>query len=118
MKIKFLATGHAPIYSISGEAINGIDFLPLEHGGQFIGNEETRVQGIRAAERDESGELWMMLCQAVGPGHWAESDWIDASDYDPDAVYAVYLDKPHSGKPWAVTARGKVHPKTGEIVNV
>lgn len=118
MKIKFLATGRAPIYSIQNEVINGIDLSPLEYGGEFVGNDETRAQGTRAAERDENGELWVTLCQAVGPGHWTESDWIDASTYDPDAVYVVYLDKLHSGKPWAVTARGKVDPRTGEVVDV
>ena len=118
MKIKYLATGSAPIYSISGETINGVDLSPLEHGGEFVGNDDTRVQSIRDAERDASGELWVILCQAVGPGHWEESDWIDASAYDPNAIYVTYLDKKHSGKPWAVTARGKVDPRNGEVIDV
>ena len=119
MKIRFLATGSSPnVYSIQDGTINNIDLSPLEHGGKFIGDDETQAAGIRDAERDESGELWVTLCQAVGPGHWVESDWIDASAYDPNAIYVVYLDKLHSGKPWAVTARGKVDPRTGEVVGV
>ena len=118
MKIKFLATGNAPIYSIQGETINDIDLSPLEYGGEFIGDDDTRAAGIRDAERDASGVLHVTLCQAVGPGHWTTSDWIDASVYDPNAIYAVYLDKPHSGKPWAVTARGKVNPRTNEVIDV
>ena len=118
MMIKFLATGSAPIYSITGESINGIDLSPLEHGGAFVGDDETKAAGIRGAERDASGELWVTLCQAVGPGHWMDGDWIDASAYDPDAIHVTYRDRPHSGLPWAMTARGKVNPQTGEVVNV
>ena len=118
MKIKLLATADAPIYSIVDEAINGIDLSPLEYGGEFVGDDETRAAGIRDAERDVSGELHVTLCQAVGPGHWAESDWIDASNYDPNAIYAAYLDKRHAGTPWAITARGKVDPRTNEVINV
>lgn len=118
MKIKFLATAKAPIYSISGEEINGIDLSPLEYGGQFIGDIESKGQGIRAVERDEHDELWVTLCQSVGPGHWVESDWMDAADYDPNAIYVTYLDKPHAGTPWAMTALGKIDPRTNEVIDV
>lgn len=118
MKIKFLATAMAPIHLINGEIVNGIDLSPLEYGGEFIGDDESMAAGIRGAERDVNGELYVTLCQAVGPGHWSESDWIDAGDYDPDAIHATYLDKPHAGRPWAKTARGKVDPRTGDVIDV
>lgn len=108
MKLKFLATGNAPNYIISGETINGIDLSIVEHGGEFIGSEETRQAGIRNAERDETGELWVTLCQQVGPGHWTEGEWLDAEDYDPNAIYVAKLDKPHAGKAWAKTGNGEV----------
>ena len=108
MRLKFLATGTAPdTYMISDETINSIDLSIIEHGGKFLGSDETRAAGIREAVRDENGELWATLCQQVGPGHWTESVWIDADDYDPEAVYVVKQDKPHSGKAWAKNGRGE-----------
>lgn len=151
MQLRFKATSSTFSYTISGETINGIDLSPLEHGGQFVGNDDTKAAGIRHAERDSSGELWVTLQQAppitrisfvvegrkrpitLSPeqierdgdklvlhveqnsgkvdeggepvmetvevrhtivreiehrdGDWTESDWIDASTYDPDALY-------------------------------
>lgn len=110
MKVKFLATGTAPTYyEISGETINGIDLSIIEHGGQFVGNDETKTAGIRNAQRDEHGELWVTLTQEVGPGHWTESAWFDADSYAPDTVYVVKLNKPHAGQAYAVTRKGKVY---------
>ena len=108
MKIRFLATGNMPdSYIISKETINGIDLSIIEHGGKFVGNDETRAAGIRNAKRDESGVLWVTLCQEVGPGHWTESEWIDADDYVSEAVYVAKLDKPHSGAAYAKNGRGE-----------
>ena len=100
MQIKFLATGRAFDYTINGETVNGFDLSVIEHGGKFIGSEETREAGIRNAERDEAGELWVTLCQAppvtkiirgveMREGDWRESDWIDAANYDPETLYIV-----------------------------
>lgn len=119
MKIKIYPTARkVPLYQISDEVINSIEFSQLDHGGKFIGNDDTRFIGIRAAERDEQGQLWLSLSQTVRYGHWTESDWIDAADYDPNTIYVTYLDKPHAGTPWAVTARGKVDPRTNEVIDV
>lgn len=136
MKIKFKATARAVDYIISNETINGFDLSVIEHGGQFIGDESTRAAGIRDAWRDASGELFVVLQQALpltrttyiiegkphtyqpgqvsedgdsiivsgadgdtqtlGPverriehhgGHWRESEWIDAADYNPNTLY-------------------------------
>ena len=108
MKIKFLATGNAPThYEIDGEIINGIDLSIIEYGGRFMCNEVARQAGIRHAERDEHGELWVTLKQESGSGHWRESDWIDAVDYDPDAIYIRQIDNPFVGKAYALTRQGK-----------
>ena len=64
MHIKFKATSNPTAYTIEGEKINGIDLSLLEHGDQFIGNDETKAAGIRHAERDSQGELWVTLQQA------------------------------------------------------
>ena len=118
MKIKFLATGNAPDYIIDDDIINGIDLSMLAAEDQFVSTDDTRAAGVRHAERDANQELWVTLTQAVGPGHWSESSWIDAANYDPDAVYAVYdEDRPYAGSPWAQTARGRVHPITGEVLD-
>jgi len=117
MKIKFKATADAPLYAIDGEVINGFDLSPLEHGGQFVGSGATGAAGIRDAKRDADGELFVTLKQAVGPGHWTESEWMDASQYDPDVIHVVYSDHAHSGVPYAVTARGRVDPRTDEVID-
>ena len=98
MQIKFLATGRPFSYDISGESINGFDFGIVEHGGQVTATDDLRESGIRGVERDESGELFVTLCQAppvtkvirgveLREGDWRESDWIDAADYDPETLY-------------------------------
>ena len=98
MKIKFLATGRPFDYAINDETVNGFDFSIVEHGGKVTATSELREAGIRKAERDENGELYVMLCQAppvtkvirgveFREGDWRESDWIDAADYDPEALY-------------------------------
>ena len=110
MKVKFKATGIAPIhYEIEGETINGFDLSALEHGDKWQGNDETKAAGIRHAERDEAGELWVTLKQEVGAGHWTESAWMDAIDYNPDAVYVRQKEGDYSGRAYAVTRKGKVY---------
>ena len=98
MQLKFKATGRPFDYEISGETINGFDFSIVEHGGKVTATSELREAGIRKVERDESGELWVTLCQAppvtkvvrgikMREGDWRESDWIDAAQYDPEILY-------------------------------
>ena len=96
MKIKFKATSNAPEYDIQGETINGFDLSPLEHGGEFIGDEQTKEAGIRDAYRDEQGELHVTLKQSViasqyptRPAHWRESDEIDAEKYEQGKCYVT-----------------------------
>jgi hypothetical protein len=116
MQIKFLAVGHdVPTYSFDGESVNGFDLSSIEHGDKFIGNDETHQLGIRDVFRDENGVLHAVLCQQVGPGHWVESDWLEADEYDPDHIYVQYLDKEHYGIPWARTAQGMVKPDGEKI---
>ena len=104
MKIKFLATGNPFSYTVSGETINGIDLSIVEHGGKVQITDELREAGIRKVERDESGELWVTLCQAppvtrvfrgveFREGDWRESDWIDVADYDPEALYIKEVER-------------------------
>ncbi|NWO06878.1 MAG: hypothetical protein HLX50_14635 [Alteromonadaceae bacterium] len=95
MKVKFLAKDKAPDYQISGETINELDLSIIEHGGQFVQNETTRENGIFAAERTESGELYVTLAQDCcasrwgKPAHWRESDYIDPETYDSGQCYIV-----------------------------
>ena len=97
MKIKFKATSNAPEYEIQGETINGFDLSPLEHGGEFIGNEQTKEAGIRDAYRDEQGELHVTLKQSVIASQYPErrADWrggdteIDAEDYEQGKCYVT-----------------------------
>ena len=114
MKTKFLATDSGPnYYEITEETVNGIDLSMLESGDLFVGNDDTRAAGIRSAYRDEQNILYVELQQKVGPGHWRESDWIDAQDYDGTVIYAQYQkDMFHSGVPYAVTSEGRIHPLT------
>jgi hypothetical protein len=94
MKIKFLAKGIAPdFYTISGSVINGIDTAPFTEDAAFIGNEETKNAGIYGMEW-VGGELLITLGQItkayqfpVNSHDWAESDWIDAVNYDPSQCY-------------------------------
>ena len=96
MKIKFKATPSAPEYDIQGETINGFDLSPLEHGGKFMGNEQTKEAAIRDAYRDEQGELHVTLCQSVIASQypnrradWRDSVEIDADDYEQGKCYVT-----------------------------
>ena len=97
MKLTFKATSKAPEYNIQGETINGFDLSPLEHGGVFMGNEQTKDAGIRNAYRDEQGELHVTLCQSVIASQYPNrrADWrggnteIDAEDYEKGKCYVT-----------------------------
>ena len=97
MKIQFKATSTAPEYDIQGETINGFDLSPLENGGVFMGNEQTKEAGIRNAYRDEQGELHVTLKQSVIASQYPErrADWrglgieIDADDYEKGKCYVT-----------------------------
>ena len=66
-------------------------------------------QIIRAAYRDEAGELHVTLCQGVGSGHWEASDVLDSASYNPDTVYVkLNQDKEFSGTPKSFTRQGAV----------
>jgi hypothetical protein len=102
MKIKFKALYDAPaVYSVSGSVINGIDTSLFTEGAVFKGNEETKNAGIYGMEW-VGGELLITLGQItkayqfpVNSHNWAESDWIDAVNYDPSQCY-VKATNPHA----------------------
>ncbi|MDO0945908.1 hypothetical protein [Chromohalobacter israelensis] len=121
MQIKILATGIAPdYYEINGDVItayvgtesDSYDLSALEEGDTVTTVSEVGgIQPIRSATR-ENGELKVTLCQRVGPGHWSESDWMDASEYDPDAVHVVFnQNKDFSGVPFVYTRQGAMKPE-------
>lgn len=125
MKLNILATGQSPdYYTIAGEFITAhhgeisdtYDLSAFPEGGVFQGADPVNgVPVIRNVERTD-GELKVTLCQQVGPGHWTESGWINAADYDPDKRNVYYSTaKTHSGTPWCRTRRGLVTP-TGEVL--
>lgn len=122
MKIQLLATGSAPdYYSFSGEKVTAhldgnseeFDLSVLGDGDIFEGVVTDTLtlsasQIIRKAERVD-GELEVTLAQQVGPGHWTESDWMDPSNYDPDAIQVKKkANKNYSGKAWVKTRAGRV----------
>lgn len=91
MKIRFLATGIAPKqYEFKGETIviddKTYDLSVFDEGDIFEWVEGD-IQSIRAVKRID-GELYVTLCQQAPQGHWRGIDeWIDSSEYDPDAMY-------------------------------
>jgi len=106
MKITVIPTA-TPVthYAFSGETITAFckgkqedfDLSSLGASAEFqsvvVDTLDTSPsQIIRAAHRDESGELHVTLCQGVGSGHWIESEVLDSFEYDPYAVY-VRLNK-------------------------
>jgi len=118
-QLNILATGQSPdFYSISGEVITAhhggvseqYDLSGFPEGGVSQGADPVDgVPAIRNVTR-EDGVLKVTLCQQVGPGHWTESGWMDAAQYDPDAVHVKQdTSKPHSGKAWAKTRQGKAY---------
>lgn len=122
MELKILATGIAPdYYEIKSELITAhlgdesdiYDLSALEEGDTVTEVSEVGgIQPIRHATR-ENGELKVTLCQRVGPGHWSESGWFDASEYDPDAVHVVFDEaKAFAGTPVAYTRQGETKPET------
>lgn len=122
MKVKFLPISKAPShYSFDGESITAFfggkiesfDLSPVISGGRFVNLSVDELdlvsqQILRDVYRDSSGELHVVLCQQVGPGHWEEGPEIDASNYDPTAINVFYnVNKHHLGIPWVVTSEGE-----------
>lgn len=118
MKLNILATGQSPdYYTIAGEAITAhhggvseqYDLSGFPEGAAFQGADKVDgVPAIRHVER-VGGELRVELCQQVGPGHWKESGWMDAAQYDPDAIHVKRdTTKAHAGRAWAKTRQGNV----------
>lgn len=119
MKIKFLATGIAPdFYTITNETITAhvgditqvYDFSGMPEGATLTSVEPVDgINPIRSATR-VNGELEITLCQRVGAGHWNESDWLEASTYNPDEVYVQFdSTKSFSGTPVVYTKQGKMN---------
>jgi len=123
MKITVLATGNAPThYSFNGDVITAyydglaedFDLSVIQSDNKFTGLSVDSLnrkasQIIRAAYRDESGELHVTLCQGVGSGHWEASDEIDSESYNPDTVYVkLNQEKAFSGTPKVTTRQGAV----------
>lgn len=117
MKINVLASIQSPdYYEIIGEVVKAFfknheeiyDLSEFPEGGLFTGTSLSKeFQDIRNVER-VNGELKVTLCQQVGPGHWMESGWFDAVDYDPDKIHTRISDnKNYVGLPWAKTRNGK-----------
>ncbi len=116
-QLNLLATGQSPdYYEINGEVItahhDGVseayDLTVFPEGGTFTGADPVNgVPAIRHVERT-NGELSVTLCQQVGPGHWAESGWFDATTYSPDTVHVQLTpNESYAGRAWAKTREGK-----------
>ncbi|MBY6209091.1 MULTISPECIES: hypothetical protein [Halomonas] len=127
MKVQVLAVAVAPdYYTFAGDVVTAhldggskeYDFGPLEPGDQVTVELMGGVAPIRKATRLEDGTLELVLVQAVGPGHWSESGWMDAGDYDPDGINVEFnpaID--WDGQPKAKTRQGWVNPlKSGSFV--
>ncbi len=117
-QLNILATGQGPdYYTINGEVITAYhggvseayDLSGFPDDGVFQGADPVNgVPAIRNVER-VNGELRVTLCQQVGPGHWQESGWFDAAQYNPDAVHVNQdTTKAHSGTAWVKTRQGQV----------
>lgn len=97
MKIKILALIKYVQNTISGETVNGIDLSEIPNGTKIFPLPEPLTEaGITAVERDETGELFVTLQQAclsyeypVTSHDWKESEWIPASQFDPDTCYII-----------------------------
>ncbi|TDX29097.1 hypothetical protein DFO67_108141 [Modicisalibacter xianhensis] len=116
MQIKVLATGIAPdYYELAGETVtahvgaesDNYDLSVLAEGDSVTDVSPVGgVTPIRSATR-ENGVLKVVLCQKVGAGHWSESDWIDASAYDPEGLNVVFDEtKVFAGTPVFHTRQG------------
>lgn len=121
MKLKLLATSIAPgHYTIDGETITAhvgdqseaYDLSEMPEGATLTEVDEIAgVRPIRAATR-VNGELQVTLCQRVGAGHWSESDWMEAEDYDPDAIHVqLNTERAFAGTPTAYTRQGATTPE-------
>lgn len=125
MKLLFIPTGNAPefyqfdgetVYAHFGGVIESFDLSGLQTGDKFLGIAESNPlpqgldvrQIIRDAYRDDSGELHLTLCQAVGPGHWVEGVEFDAAQYRPDAVNVGLTPRAHEGTAWVQTSEGRM----------
>ena len=100
MKIKFEAWKSAPEYDISGNVItaeyNGkseiIDLSGFPEGGKWEGGELENITELSLSnvivDVFDDGDIHVILCQKVPYiGHWMESDWIDADDYEKGKLY-------------------------------
>lgn len=93
MKIRFLAGAGPSSYEISGSVINSIDTFLFPEGASFKGNEETKSAGIYEMEwvggilHVTLGQMTKAYQVSASSHDWAESDWIDAINYDPSQCY-------------------------------
>lgn len=96
MKIKLCVGSHVE-NTISGETVNEIDLSEIPNGTVISPLPELLTDaGIRAVERDETGELFVTLQQAclsyeypVTSHDWKESPWINGNDFDPNECYII-----------------------------
>lgn len=122
MKIKMLATGYAPDYydidsgvitAVIDEQRTNYDLSNMVAGDTATVEPVGSVLPIYHAEHT-GGELHVVLCQAVGPGHWTESDWFDAADYDPDMCEVILSDRAdYQGRPTVKTRLGVIDMVSG-----
>lgn len=90
------------VYDLSGMP-EGATLNPVAPLGEVI--------PIRSAVR-EGGELKVVLAQRVGAGHWHESGWMDAADYDPDEVHVTFDGtQAYQGRAVAYTRAGTHYPE-------
>jgi len=100
MQLKFEAWEKAPEYDISGNTItathNGqseiIDLSGFPEGAKWQEGELEVITSLNSSNIVKNvfhdGELHVILCQEVPSiGHWRESDWIDANDYEKGELY-------------------------------
>ncbi|MFJ5538527.1 hypothetical protein [Vreelandella titanicae] len=107
MQLQFIARhGADNAYEISGEIVNGFDLSGFPNDAKFIPNETTLAAGIVGVKRID-GELRVTLIQSGmpyeceptnGQHNWAESDWIDAANYDPAQCYIVATSAPEGAE--------------------
>ncbi|MGP7732921.1 hypothetical protein [Oceanimonas smirnovii] len=107
MKLKFKAFGtKQPVCNVIEGRVNNFDISEFPEGGQFVGNDATLAAGIYDASRI-NGELFVTVaqcglayqCTPINGSHdWAESDWIDAANYNPDTCYIIATSAPESAE--------------------
>lgn len=99
MNVKFRATHKAPEYQIDGEVITAsykdkddtVDMSEFPNGAKYndIESDLDLVNELIIFDvQRKEGELHVVLCQQYPSiGHWIESNWINADDYEKGKLY-------------------------------